>query len=140
MLEKGPWFIGENFLSIRPWEPYFKTSTASVTSIAVWIRFNELPIEYYETQTLKQIGSTIGTVLRIDTHTAVEAQGRYARLCVQFDVSKPLITSVQIGEFEQSVIFESIQRLCFSCGRLGHRKKSCLYSIRPVSSAARISA
>ena len=73
MLEKGPWFIGENFLSIRPWEPNFKPSTTSMTSIAVWIRFNELPIEYYETQTLKKIGSTIGTDLRIDTHMAVEA-------------------------------------------------------------------
>ena len=82
VLEKGPWFIGENFLSIRPWEPNFKPSTANVTFIAVWIRFNELPIEYYETQTLKQIGSTIGNVLRIDTTTAVEAWGRYARLCV----------------------------------------------------------
>ena len=73
VLEKGPWFIGENFLSIRPWEPSFKPSTASVTSIAMWIRLNELLIEYYETQTLKQIGSTIGTVLRINTHKAVEA-------------------------------------------------------------------
>ena len=63
----------------------------------------------------------------------MEARGRYARLCVQLDVNKPFITSVQIGEFEQSVSYEGIQRLCFSCGRLGHRKEACPYSIRPVS-------
>lgn len=121
-------------MSIKPWEPNFKPSTASVSSIAVWIRLNELPIEYYENQTLKQIGSTIGTVLRIDTHTAVEARGRYARLCVQLDVNKPLITSIQIGDFKQSVSYEGLQRLCFSCGRLGHRKEACPYTIRPVAS------
>ena len=59
-------------MSIRPWEPNFKPSSASVTSIAEWIRLNELPIEYYEAQNLKQIGSTIGTILRIDTHTTVK--------------------------------------------------------------------
>ncbi|XP_075670361.1 uncharacterized protein LOC142640156 [Castanea sativa] len=133
VLEKGPWFIGENFLPIRPWELNFKPYTASVTSIAMWIRLNELPIEYYETQKLEQIGSTIGTVLKIDTHTAVEARGRYARLCVQLDVNKPFITSIQISEFEQFVNYEGIQRLCFSCGCLGHRKESCPYSIKPAS-------
>ena len=87
VLGKGPWFIRENFLSIRPWEPNFKPSSTSVTSIAVWIRLNELPIEYYEAQNLKQIGLTIGIVLRIDTHTTVKARGRYARLCVQLDMN-----------------------------------------------------
>ncbi|KAK9996644.1 hypothetical protein SO802_021330 [Lithocarpus litseifolius] len=83
VLEKGPWFIGEHFLSIRPWEPNFRPSTASVSSIAVWVRLNELPIEYYEAEVLKEIGRSIGNVLRIDTHTATEARGRYARICIQ---------------------------------------------------------
>lgn len=32
ILRKGPWFIGENFLSIRPWEPDFRPALAHVTS------------------------------------------------------------------------------------------------------------
>jgi len=35
VLKKGPWFIGNHFLSIRPWEPYFKPSLANVSSVAV---------------------------------------------------------------------------------------------------------
>lgn len=35
VLDKGPWFIGDFFLSLRSWEPFFKPSTASVSSIAV---------------------------------------------------------------------------------------------------------
>ena len=53
VLKNGPWFIGENFLSIRPWEPNFKPSMMNVSSIVVWIRLNELPIEYYELEVLK---------------------------------------------------------------------------------------
>lgn len=63
VLKKGPWFIGEHFVSIRSWKPNFKPSSANVSSAAVWIRLNELPIEYYNAEALYQIGKTIGNVL-----------------------------------------------------------------------------
>ena len=47
VLKKGPWFIGDHFLSIRPWEPDFKPESAKVSSITVWIRLSGLPIKYY---------------------------------------------------------------------------------------------
>ena len=37
VLRRGPWFIGEHYLSIRPWEPFFKLEVANVSSIVVWI-------------------------------------------------------------------------------------------------------
>nr|POE45151.1 hypothetical protein CFP56_28444 [Quercus suber] len=97
-MKRGPWFIGDHFLSIRPWEPFFTPDIADVSLIAVWIRLNRLPIELYEAGVLKQLGEAIGRVLRIDTHTAMEAQG--------------------------------IQKLCFSCGQVGHRKEAYPYTIR----------
>nr|POF12125.1 uncharacterized protein CFP56_08886 [Quercus suber] len=133
VLDKGPWFIGENFLSVRPWEPNFKPSMADTAFIAIWVHINELPIEYYEPTILKQIGNAIGNVLRIDTHTAEEARGRYARFYVQVNVNKPLITSIIIGGREQEVVYEGIHKLCFSCGRVGHRREQCPYTIRPAS-------
>ena len=30
-----PWFTGEHFLAIKPWEPYFKASEASFLAVAV---------------------------------------------------------------------------------------------------------
>ena len=53
VLKKGPWFIGDFFLSLRPWELFFKPSTVNISLIAVWVRINELPIELYETEVLK---------------------------------------------------------------------------------------
>ena len=35
MLKNGSWFFGGHFLSIRPWELFFKPASASVSSIAV---------------------------------------------------------------------------------------------------------
>ena len=33
VLKKGPWFIGEHFLSLRPWEPNFRPAAANVTFV-----------------------------------------------------------------------------------------------------------
>ena len=38
----------------------------------------------------------------------MEVRGRYARLCVQVDINKPLITSILIRDIEQSVSYEGI--------------------------------
>ena len=90
-------FIGEHFLTIKPWEPYFKASDAKLTSVAVWVRLPELSIEFYDASVLKEIGSVIGPVLHIDSCMASETRGGYARLCVQLDLDKPLISSIQVG-------------------------------------------
>ena len=100
VLRKGSWFIGDHFLSIRLWEPDFKPALASVSSIAVWIRLNELPIEYYNAEALQLIGKAIGNVLRVDTFTASKTKGRFARMCVQVDVDKPLAIVILIGRLE----------------------------------------
>ena len=78
----GSWFVGGHYLSIHYWEPNFRSSTMNVSSMAVWIRLPELPIEYYEPSVLRDIVKAIRPILRIDTRTATESMGRFARLCV----------------------------------------------------------
>ena len=63
MLCGGLWFIGDHFLAIKPWEPYFRAPGDNLLSVAVWVRFLELPIEFYDIEVLKEIGSAIGLVL-----------------------------------------------------------------------------
>nr|POE45061.1 hypothetical protein CFP56_24993 [Quercus suber] len=60
----------------------------------------------------------------------MEARGKYARLCIQIDVNKPLVDTILIGCFEQSVTYEGIYKLCFTCGRVGHKVEACPYMIR----------
>lgn len=44
VLERGPWFVGDNYLSMCKWEPEFQAAKATMASLAVWIWLLELPI------------------------------------------------------------------------------------------------
>nr|POE77164.1 uncharacterized protein CFP56_64448 [Quercus suber] len=131
VLRGGPWFIGEHFLAIKPWEPCFKASEASFSSVAVWVRFPELPIEFYDRSVLLEIGKAIGPVMRIDSYTASDSRGSYARLCIQIDLMKRLINTIKVGRLYQKVLYEGLSSLCFGCGRVGHKQEACSYREQP---------
>ncbi|KAK7848414.1 hypothetical protein CFP56_005038 [Quercus suber] len=112
ILKGGPWFIGQQFLAIRQWEPEFKASSTTLSSVAVWIRLPKLPIEFYETNALLKIGRAIGPVLWIDSHTANGERGRFVRMCIPVNLNKPLIKTVYLGKLAQCVQYEGINALC----------------------------
>ncbi|GMY25937.1 hypothetical protein FCV25MIE_21179 [Fagus crenata] len=45
------------------------------------------------------------------------------------------IANVKLSKNTKSVIYEGLHLLCFSCGRIGHRKGNCPYSIKEPTQA-----
>ena len=60
VLEHGPWFVGDNYLSVCKWEPEFQAGKATVASLAAWIQLPKLPIESFHSNILQMIGNKIG--------------------------------------------------------------------------------
>ena len=58
--------------------------------MAVWIRLEQLPIEYYHPDFLKHVGNKLGKLVKVDVVTSTAIRGRYARLCVQINMAYPL--------------------------------------------------
>ena len=84
---------------------------ANLSAVAVWIRLPELPIEYYEESILWDIGRAIGPVLKVDTHTMMEAKGRFARLYIQVNLDETIVKTIRVGGIRQMVQHEGIQSL-----------------------------
>ncbi|KAI7988230.1 Uncharacterized protein LOK49_LG13G01141 [Camellia lanceoleosa] len=121
----GPWIVLDHYLTIRKWTPDFKSSAAKETSSALWVQFPQLPIEYYDEKVLFHIAKTMGKPLKINLNTATSSRGKYARVCIEMDLKKPLISLFAIGKYTYSIEYEHLHTFCFTCSRVGHRRKWC---------------
>lgn len=72
------------------------------------------------------------------TNTIDGIRESYARVCVELDLSQPLEISVAIGKYDYLIEYEHIHLICFSCGRVGHRKESC--NLLPVPEKSDVAA
>ncbi|XP_019250929.1 PREDICTED: uncharacterized protein LOC109229834 [Nicotiana attenuata] len=118
-------FILSHFLTIRRWEPKFKAFSTQLTYSAIWVRLPELPTEFYDLEILSRVGSKLGRLLKIDTCTSSTTRGRYARICIEVPLEKPLKTHLYLGNHRQSLLYEGLNLLCTYCGRFGHPTTSC---------------
>lgn len=101
--EGGPWIIADHYFTIRKWSTNFRPSVEKISKTMVWVRFPELPIEYYDREFLFMLGATIGNPGRVDATRENAMRGKFARLCVEVDFNKLLISRVKIGRFHQRV-------------------------------------
>ncbi|CAN1132896.1 hypothetical protein LINPERHAP2_LOCUS7322, partial [Linum perenne] len=72
-----------------------------------------------------RIGNHIGRTVRLDLATSDGARARYARVCVEVDLSKPLLGKYMIGDRVFYVEYECLENICHTCGIHGHSTNSC---------------
>ncbi|XP_061372079.1 uncharacterized protein LOC133314599 [Gastrolobium bilobum] len=66
-----------------------------------------------------------GKFIRLDTATTNLARGKFARICVEVDLTKPLKAEYLIEGRYKQVEYEGLHLICYSCGKYGHRAESC---------------
>lgn len=129
VITKWPWIIMNHYLIIRKWEPNFKPSEATDIKTLVWLRLLEL-------KPLFHIAKRLGRPIKIDYNTATSTRGKYARVCVEVDLAKPLVPAYLLVGKKYMVEYEFLHYLCFSCGNVairvncvgkGHPKQLRLY-------------
>ncbi|KAK9921204.1 hypothetical protein M0R45_029724 [Rubus argutus] len=84
-----------------------------------------LDIRYFKLGSLTQIGNLLGETVKVDLHTAAQARGKYARICVELDLSKPLRAEVQVKDTWYRLEYECMPTYCYSCGIVGHTQNNC---------------
>ncbi|CAN1191893.1 hypothetical protein LINPERHAP2_LOCUS41269 [Linum perenne] len=74
---------------------------------------------------VNRIGNYIGKTVRLDLATSEGARARYARVCVELDLTKPLLGKYMIEDRVYHVEYESIENICYGCGKYGLKLASC---------------
>lgn len=111
------------------WTPEFEVGKDS-SMAAVWVKFYNLRLQFYNESSLIRIGSAVGSVLAICPNTINLTQQVYARMCIELDVSKPLLESLFMGTSKEEHLiveleYEGNNAYCTHCGLLGHVTGMC---------------
>ncbi|KAK2376903.1 zinc ion binding / nucleic acid binding protein [Trifolium repens] len=124
-LMNGPWFIYDHYLTVKEWSPDFHPQSDTIKKVAVWVRISGLPIEYYDARVLKSIGNKIGSTVKVDKNTLMQERGKYARICVEVDLTESLLAMFMIKGRKYNVEYEGLHLLCKICGKFGHYSEGC---------------
>lgn len=122
---EGPWIILGHYLTVQEWRPNFHPHKNELSKLLVWARFPAIPIEYFEEEFLVKIGKQIGRPVKVDTTTSLVSIGKFARICIEVDLSKPLLSKFTLEDEVLPVVYEGIHMVCFSCGIYGHKQGQC---------------
>ncbi|KAK3231897.1 hypothetical protein Dsin_003778 [Dipteronia sinensis] len=64
-------------------------------------------------------------ICKVDPITKNQARCRFARICVEIDIFKPLLGYLYIDDRVIRVEYESLGLICLKCGRYGHSRENC---------------
>ncbi|XP_039135824.1 uncharacterized protein LOC120273259 [Dioscorea cayenensis subsp. rotundata] len=130
VLWEGPWTIGGMVLQLTPWKNHFQPAFEKLHLAAVWVQLHHLPIEYWAAEILELVGEQFGRLLKVDDHIEKKiSRAKFARICVEIDLSKPLKRGFWIGDEEHrsmvAVVYEKLPVFCFKYGLIGHGEDVC---------------
>jgi hypothetical protein len=121
----GPWLIYDHCLAVTHWSPEFASPNAKVERTVVWVRFPGLNLVYYDESFLLAMASAIGRPVKVDTNTLKVERGKFARVCVEIDLTLPVVGKIWVNGHWYKIQYEGLHLICTNCGCYGHLGRNC---------------
>lgn len=124
-LTGGPWRVFGSYLMVQAWTPEFDPLRDEITTTPVWVRFSNIPVTFYHRSILMGIAKGLGKPIRVDLTTLNFERARFARVCVEVNLKKPLKGTIVVNEERYYVSYEGLPNICSLCGLYGHLVHQC---------------
>ncbi|XP_021729890.1 uncharacterized protein LOC110696864 [Chenopodium quinoa] len=110
---------------VKAWSSKFDFQAEVLRTVPLWVKFPNLPLNYWGVDTLSRIGSLLGVSNCADECTTRLMRVSFARVLIEVDITKELPSSVLLespnGEIiELKAIFEWKPPFCKKCNKAGH--------------------
>ncbi|EOA25923.1 hypothetical protein CARUB_v10019305mg, partial [Capsella rubella] len=122
-LTGGPWRIFGSYLMVKAWEPEFDPMTDEIVTTPVWIRLSNIPVNFYHKRLLMRLARGLGKPVKVDLTTMNFERGRFARICVDVNLKKPLKGSILINGSRYFVSYEGMTNICPVCENHGDKQR-----------------
>lgn len=124
-LTGGPWRVFGSYLLVQAWSPEFDPLRDEITTTPVWVRLSNIPVNFYHRSILLGIARGLGKPVKVDLTTLNFERARFARVCVEVNLQKPLKGTIMVNGERYCVAYEGLANICSLCGIYGHLVHSC---------------
>lgn len=90
-------------------------------------------MEYCKAKWLERAGNRIKRTVKVDRTILMASCGKFARVCMEMDLTKPLMVGYRLKGEIHDLQFEGLHDLCFHCSRYRHRLSSCPMKVQQSS-------
>lgn len=137
VLDNGLWCFDDHLLVLRRWEKGMTAINVTFPKIQFWVQIWGLPFNLMNEEAGKEIGGSLGEVVDVDAKAILSKQARFLYIRVDLPLDKPLrrgapMISPKGDKSWVAFKYERIVGLCYWCGCLGHKVKTC-----PLQSSAK---
>ncbi|KAL9448069.1 hypothetical protein AB3S75_015523 [Citrus x aurantiifolia] len=98
ILAGGPWHFDRALIALVEPSGIGEVTKQSFTHVSFWVQLYNVPIMCMNEETIKEIGEEIGKVEEVGTNAAGECFGKFIRIRILVDVTKPLIKVVELRD------------------------------------------
>ncbi|KAJ4844588.1 hypothetical protein Tsubulata_038190 [Turnera subulata] len=131
VLYDGPWIVADHVLTVRKWQPRFDPDEATIDRAVIWVQIPKLYREYYDQSILFRVAKRVGRPIKVDEVTLKATRVKYARVCVEVDLTKPSLSKFHMHRRVLKLVYEGLDSICFMCGHYGHGVDSCHINPEP---------
>ena len=130
VMNSGPWHLAGRPFILRSWRPGMDMLNIQLTSIPIWVKFFNIPLEYWTNTSLGYIASVVGNPLHLDTLTENQSMLSFARICIEVgvDCEFPKSVLLDMGNGKYSTIrieYPWAPQCCSNCKLFGHNLANC---------------
>lgn len=98
----------------------FDTMRDEIVTTPVWVRISNLPVNFYHRVILMGIAEGLKKPIKVDLTTVRVERARFARVCVEVNLKKPLKGTIMVNGERDYVSYEGLSNICPTCGVFGH--------------------
>jgi hypothetical protein len=128
-MEGRPWLFYGNLVLLVDFDGLTLPSALCFDHESFWVRMYNLPLACIGKEIGWKIGSSVGTVEKVDVNYEEASWGEYLCVKMSLDLSKPLaggcMLHLQTGSTWVGFKYEKLLKLCFQCEVIRHGRFGC---------------
>lgn len=130
ILVGSPWHYDNSLLLLIEPKGMGEIAKLDFSKATFWVQIHNIPIVCMNQESAFQLGCKIGRVKEIDLGATGNCLGKFIRVRVEVDITKPLEKGILVDIDEQEAIplilrYERMPDYCYDCGKIGHTMREC---------------